>query len=141
MSLSNLTELEKGTKIGSLVEQFVYRIPKKNYGKMQQITAQADEISGRRGVLCSEAFQLTSTNVQMEGFVNTSNIVSADPDEGVWIEKPSYRDRKHMDEVKAKCGNYENMGRLCNKSLDLLTRGIGFIIGGVRPSQYLDFTS
>jgi uncharacterized protein YbaA (DUF1428 family) len=128
MSTSNLTELEKGTEIGSLVQQFVYRIPKKNHDRMQQVTIQANDIFRKHGVLRSEAFQLTNTDVPMEGFVNIPNIVSANPGEEVWMEPQSYRDHKHLNEVKAKRGKDENMGRLYKES-GSTNPGTSFIIG------------
>ncbi|MGB7955766.1 MAG: hypothetical protein WCF23_17470 [Candidatus Nitrosopolaris sp.] len=39
------------------------------------------------------------------------------------------RDRTHLDEVKAKCGKVENMGRFYKHALDLLTPGTNFILG------------
>jgi hypothetical protein len=35
----------------------------------------------------------------------------------------------HLDEVKAKCGNDESMGRFYKQALDLLTSGTNFILG------------
>jgi hypothetical protein len=65
----------------------------------------------------------------MEGFMNISNIVSANPDEEVWVELQSYRDSKHLNEVMVKCGKDETMGRLYKESLELLTPGTNFIVG------------
>jgi uncharacterized protein YbaA (DUF1428 family) len=129
MSKSNLTELKEGTEIGSLIQHLVYRIPKKNHETMLEITKQANDIFRKHGVLRSEAFQLTNTDVPMEGFMNISNIVSANPDEEVWVELQSYRDSKHLNEVIIKCGKDETMGRLYKESLELLTPGTNFIVG------------
>jgi hypothetical protein len=41
-----------------------------------------------------------------------------------------YRDNKHKDEVSAKMRNDEIMGQLYQQSLDLVTPGTGFIMGG-----------
>jgi hypothetical protein len=38
-----------------------------------------------------------------------------------------------MDEVRAKCGNDENTGRLNRQSMDILTPGSRFIIGEFDP--------
>ena len=64
-----------------------------------------------------------------DGLTNIANTVSASQDEEVWVVLQYYRDRKHLDEVRAKCGNDENMGRLYKQSLDLLTPGSCFIFG------------
>jgi uncharacterized protein YbaA (DUF1428 family) len=129
MSKSNLTELKKETEIGSLVQHLIYRIPKKNHEAMLEITKQANDIFRKYGVLRSEAFQLANTDVPMEGFMNISNIVSATPDEEVWVELQFYRDRKHLNEVMVNCGKDETMGRLYKESLEQLTPGTNFIIG------------
>ena len=44
-----------------------------------------------------------------------------------------------MDEVRAKCGNDENMGRLYKQALDLLTPGAKFTIGEFDPLIVLTF--
>jgi Protein of unknown function (DUF1428) len=46
------------------------------------------------------------------GVTNIFNTVSASQDEEVWLELQYYRDRKHLDEVRAKCGNDENMEQI-----------------------------
>jgi len=53
-----------------------------------------------------EVFRLGSTEIS-EGFTNIANTASATPDEEVWLELLSYRDRKHRDEVGAKMQNDE----------------------------------
>jgi uncharacterized protein YbaA (DUF1428 family) len=54
------------------------------------------------GGLRYEVFQLSSTDSPMKGFINIANLVSADPDEEVWVESLYYKDRQHMNEVVAK---------------------------------------
>ena len=70
-------------------------------------------------------FQLNNTEAPMEGITNIAKTVLANQDDEVWMELIFYRDRKHKDEVGAKMQNDENMGRLFQQSLDLVTEGTG----------------
>ena len=40
MSKSNVTELEEENELGSIVQQFIYRLPKNNYDAMVQLEKQ-----------------------------------------------------------------------------------------------------
>lgn len=126
MSKSNLTEIEHG--IGSEVDHFVYRVPKKNHDAMAQLNKHFAEIMRKYGAL-HLVLQLNSTEAPMEGITNISKTVLANQDDEVWMELIIYRDRKHRDEVREKMRNDESMGRLYQQSLDLVTPGTGFIMG------------
>lgn len=126
MSKSNLTEIEQG--IGSEVDHFVYRVPKKNHDAMVQLNKQFAEIMRKYGVP-HLIFQLNNTEAPMEGITNITKTVSANQDDEVWMELIFYRDRKHRDEVSANMQTDESMGRLFQQSLDLVTAGTGFIMG------------
>lgn len=76
-----------------------------------------------------EVFRLGGTEIS-EGFTNIANTVSANPDEEVWLELLSYRDRKHRDEVGAKMQNDECAGLLMKQFMDLITPGSSCTIGG-----------
>jgi uncharacterized protein YbaA (DUF1428 family) len=127
MSKSNRTEMEQ--EIGSVVWHSIARLPKKNHDAMVRIAKQFNDIFKKHGGLRSEVFQLTNTEAPMEGITNIAKIVSANQDEEVWMELQYYRDRKHLEEVTAKFGNDENMGRLYKQSVDLLSPGSSFIMG------------
>ncbi|HEY6668670.1 MAG TPA: DUF1428 family protein [Candidatus Nitrosopolaris sp.] len=126
MSKSNLTEIEQG--IGSEVDHFVYRVPKKNHDAMVQPNKQFAEIMRKYGAP-HLIFQLNNTEAPMDGITNITKTVSANQDDEVWMELIFYRDRKHRDEVSANMQNDESMGRLFQQSLDLVTAGTGFIMG------------
>jgi uncharacterized protein YbaA (DUF1428 family) len=127
MSKSSRTEMEQ--EIGSVVWHSIARLPKKNHDAMVRIAKQFNDIFKKHGGLRSEVFQLTNTEAPMEGITNIAKIVSANQDEEVWMELQYYRDRKHLEEVTAKFGNDENMGRLYKQSVDLLSPGSSFIMG------------
>jgi uncharacterized protein YbaA (DUF1428 family) len=126
MSKSNLTEIEQG--IGSEVDHFVYRVPKKNHDAMVQLNKQFAEIMRKYGAP-HLIFQLNNAGAPMDGITNITKTVSANQDDEVWMELIFYRDRKHRDEVSANMQNDESMGRLFQQSLDLVTAGTGFIMG------------
>jgi uncharacterized protein YbaA (DUF1428 family) len=126
MSKSNLTEIEQG--IGSEVDHFVYRVPKKNHDAMVQLNKQFAEIMRKYGAP-HLIFQLNNAEAPMDGITNITKTVSANQDDEVWMELIFYRDRKHRDEVSANMQNDESMGRLFQQSLDLVTAGTGFIMG------------
>ena len=126
MSKSNLTEIEQG--IGSEVDHFVYRVPKKNHDAMAQLNKQFAEIMRKYGAP-HLIFQLNNTEAPMDGITNITKTVSDNQDDEVWMELIFYRDRKHRDEVSANMQNDESMGRLFQQSLDLVTAGTGFIMG------------
>jgi uncharacterized protein YbaA (DUF1428 family) len=128
MSKSNLTEIEQG--IGSEVDHFVYRVPKKNHDAMVQLNKQFAEIMRKYGAP-HLIFQLNNAEAPMDGITKITKTVSANQDDEVWMELIFYRDRKHRDEVSANMQNDESMGRLFQQSLDLVTAGTGFIMGEI----------
>jgi uncharacterized protein YbaA (DUF1428 family) len=66
MSKSNVTEIEEEKKIGSIVQQFICRVPKKNHDAILQIAKQANDITRKHGSLRVEYFQLSSTENMMD---------------------------------------------------------------------------
>ncbi|MGE5661839.1 MAG: DUF1428 family protein [Ignavibacteriales bacterium] len=100
MSKSNILEKEQAKEIGSHVQIFIYRVPKKNHDAIVRLNKQITDTLPKHGPLHSEFFYLSSTETVMD-FVNIAETVSANQDEEVWVEIQSYRDRKHRDEVMA----------------------------------------
>jgi uncharacterized protein YbaA (DUF1428 family) len=83
MGKSNLTEIEQG--IGSEVDHFDYRVPKKNHEAMVQLTKQFAEIMRNYGAP-HLIFQLNTTEAPMDGITNITKTVSANQDDEVWME-------------------------------------------------------
>ena len=118
-------------EIGSQVQFFVWRIPKKNHDAMVKLQKQFNDILIKHGVLRMEIFQLTNTETY-EGCTNIFNTVSANQDEEVWIELQSHRDLKRMDEITSDVMKDEIMhaeGPLIKKFMDLVTPESGMIMG------------
>ena len=122
MSKSNVTELEEEQELGSIVQQFIYRLPKKNHEAMVQLEKQFIEIFRNHDRMRFEVFQLSSTENMMD-WTNIAKTVSASQDEEIWVEQIFYRDSKHRDEYMAKCGNDENMNQLYKQFMNLITPG------------------
>jgi uncharacterized protein YbaA (DUF1428 family) len=128
MSKSNAKEMEQ--EIGSQVQLFVWRIPKKNHDAMVKLQKQFNNILIKHGVLRMEIFQLTNTDTY-DGCTNIFNTVSANQDEEVWVELQSHRDLKRMDEITSEIMKDEMHaeGPLVKQFMDLVTPGSGMIMG------------
>jgi uncharacterized protein YbaA (DUF1428 family) len=124
-----LTELEQ--EIGSQVQLFVWRIPKKNHDAMVKLQKQFNNILIKHGALRVEIFQLTNTDTY-DGCTNIFNTVSANQDEEIWIELQSHKDLKRMDEITSEIMEDESMqteGLLIKQFMDLVAPESGMIMG------------
>ena len=124
-----MTELEQ--EIGSQVQLFVWRIPKKNHDAMVKLQKQFNNILIKHGALRVEIFQLTNTDTY-DGCTNIFNIVSANQDEEIWIELQSHKDLKLMDEITSEIMEDESMqteGLLIKQFMDLVAPESGMIMG------------
>jgi uncharacterized protein YbaA (DUF1428 family) len=124
-----LTELEQ--EIGSQVQLFVWRIPKKNHDAMVKLQKQFNNILIKHGALRVEIFQLTNTDTY-DGCTNIFNIVSANQDEEIWIELQYHKDLKRMDEITSEIMEDESMqteGLLIKQFMDLVAPESGMIMG------------
>ena len=122
MGKSSETEMEHKREVGSIVQQFLYRLPKKNHETMIQLEKQFADAFRRNGGLGYEVFQLNGTENMME-WTNIAKTMSANQDEEIWVEQVHYRDSKQRDEFMAMCGKDENMTRLFKQIIDLVTPG------------------
>jgi len=124
-----VTELEQ--EIGSQVQLFVWRIPKKNHDAIVKLQKQFNDILIKHGALRIEIFQLTNTDTY-DGCTNIFNIVSANQDEEIWIELQSHKDLKLMDEITSEIMEDESMqteGLLIKQFMDLVAPESGMIMG------------
>ena len=127
MSKSNVTEIQE-QDVGSIVQQFIYRLPKKNHEAMVELEKQFIDIFRKHGGLRFEVFQLSGTE-NMIDWINIAKIISANQGEEIWVEQVFYRDSKHRDECMAECGNDENMKRLYKQFMNVITPGSSPIMG------------
>jgi uncharacterized protein YbaA (DUF1428 family) len=124
-----VTELEQ--EIGSQVQLFIWRIPKKSHDAMVKLQKQFNDILIEHGALRVEIFQLTNTDTY-DGCTNIFNTISANQDEEIWIELQSHKDLKRMDEITSEIMEDESMqaeGPLIKQFMDLVTPGSGMIMG------------
>lgn len=121
MSKSSEMEIEHKEEIGNVVQQFIYRVPKKNHEAMVQLEKQFVDVFRKHGGLHYEVFQLSTENL-ME-WTNIAKTMSANQDEEIWVEQVYYRDSKQRDEYMAMCGKDENMERRYKQFMDLITPG------------------
>ena len=122
MGKSSETEMEHKSEVGSIVQQFLYRLPKKNHEAMIQLEKQFADAFRRNGGLGYEVFQLNGTENMME-WTNIAKTMSANLDEEIWVEQVHYRDSNQRDEFMAMCGKEENMTRLYKQCMDLIIPG------------------
>ena len=122
MGKSSETEMEHEREVGSIVQQFLYRLPKKNHEAMIQLEKQFADAFRRNGGLGYEVFQLNGTENMME-WTNIAKTMSANLDEEIWVEQVHYRDSNQRDEFMAMCGKEENMTRLYKQCMDLIIPG------------------
>jgi uncharacterized protein YbaA (DUF1428 family) len=122
MGKSSETEMEHKREVGSIVQQFLYRLPKKNHEAMIQLEKQFADTFRRNGGLGYEVFQLNGTENMME-WTNIAKTMSANQDEEIWVEQVHYRDSKQRDEFMARCGKDEKMTQLYKQCMDLITPG------------------
>ena len=87
MSKSNETETRQ--QIGSQLQVFFWRLPKKNHDAMVQFAKQVNDLFRKQGMQPPEVFQLNSNSKTSEemGFTNIANTISANQDEEeIWLE-------------------------------------------------------
>jgi hypothetical protein len=124
MSKSNETETRQ--QIGSQLQIFFWRLPKKNHDAMVQFAKQVNDLFRKQGMQPPEVFQLNSNSKTSEemGFTNIANTISANQDEEeIWLELHTYRDRKHQEEVGAIMQKDETAGQLFKQFMSLITPG------------------
>jgi uncharacterized protein YbaA (DUF1428 family) len=128
MSKSKMTKTEQ--EIGSHVQLFIWKVPKKNHDAMVRLQKQFNDILIKRGALRMEIFQLTNADTY-EGCTNIFNIVSANQDEEIWVELQSHRDLKQMDGITSDVmkDELQTESPLVKQFMDLVTPGSGMIMG------------
>ena len=114
--------------MGIEVDNFIYRVPKKNHDSMLQITKRFADIITNLGAT-HQVFILNTTKSPMEGIDNIAEIVPASEDEEVWMELIIYKDRDHKEAVGKQMQNNKEMGSLYQESLSLLASGSRYILG------------
>jgi uncharacterized protein YbaA (DUF1428 family) len=124
------TEIEK--EQGIHIQQFIYRLAKKNHEEMMQIQKQFNDLFKKYGVLSRKLFLLCNPE-SIQGIKNISNIISSNQDEEVLMALVVYRDRKHRDEIVKKVLSDGKYHSIIQHFRNLITPGSDYIVGDFEP--------
>ena len=121
MDMINMNKTEIVQQLGNQIRFYIYRIPKKNHDKMVQNQKEFTNAFRKEGG-DYKSFQLESHGVP-EGFTSISTILSAKPEEEVWMDLELYRDANQMDDVTSKLMDDKIALSLMRQYLGLLSPG------------------
>jgi uncharacterized protein YbaA (DUF1428 family) len=119
---------ENGGVDGNHVQQFIYRVPKKNYEAVIDMQKQLNDIFKKHGVTNRQVFQAGEVE-NVPGFVNISDTVSTNQNEEVLMIITFYRDRKHRDDVVQKVLNDEKYLPVIKEYKNLLAPDSSIVVG------------
>lgn len=117
-------------EIGSHLEAFFYRVPKKNHDAIVQNLKKFIPWFEKHGARI-EYFQFAGSQ-KMEGMSMRAidEALSAAEDEEIWVELQYYRDSRHRDDTFAKMMQDKSLEQLGNEFLGLITKGSSLVTGG-----------
>jgi uncharacterized protein YbaA (DUF1428 family) len=125
-----MNKTESATQeIGSHLEAFFYRVPKKNHDAIVQNLKKFVPWFEKHGARI-EYFQFAGSQ-KMEGMEMQSiaKALSAAEDEDIWVELQYYRDREHCDDTFAKMMQDKSLEPLGNEFFGLITKGSSLATG------------
>ena len=108
-------------ELGGLIQIFFIRAAKKNRDYLAKIGKETDDFFNKHGV--SKFVYRLNARENMIGFVNISEIISANDDEDVNLEILSYRDAKHVEEVMKAMESDKRANELNKESMEIITPG------------------
>ncbi len=117
-------------EIGSHLEAFFYRVPKKNHDAIIKNLKKFVPWFEKAGIRI-EYYQFAGSQ-PMEGMsmLPIDKALSANEDEEIWVELQHYRDRKHSEDTFAKMMQDKSLEPLGNEFLGLITKGSSLVMGG-----------
>ncbi|MCI0559074.1 MAG: DUF1428 family protein [Nitrososphaera sp.] len=125
-----MNETESVTQeIGSHLEVFFYRVPKKNHDAVVKNLKKFVPWFQGHGVRI-EYYQFAGSQTTMEGFESIDKTLSASEDEDIWVELQYYRDRKHCEDIFAEMMQDKSLEPLGKEFFGLITQGKSLITGG-----------
>ncbi|MGI0048458.1 MAG: DUF1428 family protein [Nitrososphaera sp.] len=126
-----MNKTESATQeIGSHLEAFFYRVPKKNHDAIAQNLKKFVPWFEKHGARI-EYFQFAGSQ-KMEGMsmLAIDKALSAAEDEDIWVELQYYHDSRHRDDTFAKMMLDKSLEPLGNEFLGLITKGSSLVSGG-----------
>ena len=136
--IESSTEVEE---TGNYLQQFIYRVPKKNHDAIVQNLKQFVPWFKNQGARV-EYYQLGSNETKaaidsakesgMDVMDSIEKILStaAEDEEEIWIEQQHFRDYNHCKDVYAKMMQDKSIEPLGNEFFGLVTQGKKMITGG-----------
>ncbi len=126
--MGNISFKENGGVEGDHVQQFIYRVPKKNYEAVMDFQKQLNDVFKKHGVTNRQVFHAGEVE-NVPGFVNISDTVSANQNEEVLMVITFYRDRKHRDDVVQKVLNDKNYMPVIKEYAKFLSPESSIVVG------------
>ena len=119
--MSNSDNLKKQKNSDGLIKVLVIRAPKDDHDALVKIGKETDIFFRKHGV--SKNVYKLNTRENMMDFVNLANSISANDNEDVWLEILSYRDAKHVEEVKKAMEGDKRANELYKEAMQIISPG------------------
>ena len=119
--MSNSDNLTNQKNSDGLIKVLVIRAPKDDHDALVKIGKETDIFFRKHGV--SKNVYKLNTRENMMDFVNLANSISANDNEDVWLEILSYRDAKHVEEVKKAMEGDKRANELYKEAMQIITPG------------------
>jgi len=125
-----MNKTESATQeLGSHLEAFFYRVPKKNHDAVVMNLKKFVPWFKENGVRI-EYYQFAGSQTAMEGFESVDKTLSVAEDEDIWVELQYYRDRKHCEDIFAKMMQDKSLEPLGKEFFGLVSQGKSLVTGG-----------
>lgn len=119
--MSNSDNLTNQKNSDGLIKVLVIRAPKDDHDALVKIGKETDIFFRKHGV--SKNVYKLNTRENMMDLVNLANTISANDNEDVWLEILSYRDAKHVEEVKKAMEGDKRANELYKEAMQIITPG------------------
>lgn len=119
--MSNSDNLTNQKNSDGLIKVLVIRAPKDDHDALVKIGKETDIFFRKHGV--SKNVYKLNTRENMMDFVNLANSISANDNEDVWLEILSYRDAKHVEEVKKAMEGDKRANELYKEAMQIISPG------------------
>jgi uncharacterized protein YbaA (DUF1428 family) len=117
---------------GKHVQLFVYKLPKKNHDAMVKLVKKFTALYKKYGTQSWEIYQLNSTEA-FDGSTSIAKIVSASPNEEIWVEVDHYKNRNTRDSVVSAIMQDPSAGEMFGALAGTMSEGFSLIMGEFNP--------
>ena len=123
-----MSKLDSNRKGGGYVQIFVYKLPNKNRGALQNLLKEIAEKLREHGTLGSEFYQLYSREA-FQGFTTMASTFASLPEEELWVELDHYKGRRPRDQVMADLSKDSSVSALFRQLGPLVSTGYSIVMG------------